>query len=211
MRKLINLIGKNFGELVVLARSGNKGSNTYWLCQCNCGQSLSVASHSLRSGATRSCGCMKSKFISESNTIHGKWSSPEYKIYNSMIQRCNNPKNAFYYRYGGRGIRCCDSWRESFSNFFKDIGPRPSDKHSIDRIDNNGHYDINNCRWSTSKVQHNNTSRNRMLTFQETTDTLANWAQLYKMKWATLDGRLKRGWTVEKSLTTTVRIWSKST
>lgn len=87
---------------------------------------------------------------------HGMFGTPEYKAWSAMIQRCSNPKDSRYYSHGGRGIKVCDEWRASFENFYKDMGDRPSDKHSLDRIDNDGNYEPTNCKWSTQSEQNFN-------------------------------------------------------
>lgn len=121
-----------------------------------------------------------------------------------MRTRCNNPNDGGYRRYGGRGIRVCDRWA-SFQPFLEDMGARPSLQHSIDRIDNDGDYTPENCRWATQSEQQSNTSRNRMLTHNGVTLTMAEWARRLGMNIQTLHMRLTaQGWSTEKALSTPV-------
>ncbi|HEY9737554.1 MAG TPA: hypothetical protein V6D06_14770 [Trichocoleus sp.] len=127
-----------------------------------------------------------------------------------MKSRCHNPNNAAYDRYGGRGIVVCDRWRESFENFYADMGPRPSEQHSIDRINNDGNYEPGNCRWATDKQQSRNTRRNRLLTYNGETLFLDEWAERLSISKHTLQTRLWRGWSVEEAFETPIRGHSDS-
>jgi len=126
-----------------------------------------------------------------------------YSVYNGMIQRCNNPNNNNYHNYGGRGITVCDKWLNSFDLFCKDMGPRPYNK-SIDRQDNNGHYEPNNCRWATTREQSLNTRRNHKLTYNGKTLTINEWAKCTGMHEATIRKRLRLDWTAEEALTVAI-------
>lgn len=134
----------------------------------------------------------------------GKY-SPEYSIWMNLRARCNNPKNNRYHRYGARGIRVCDRWMEDFLNFLEDMGRRPSPDHQIDRIDNNGDYTPDNCRWATRAEQSRNRSTSRFLEFAGQRLTLAEWGALTGIGMKTLHMRLKDGWPVERALTESVR------
>ncbi len=125
----------------------------------------------------------------------------EYNAWRGMLSRCSNRNDAYYRDYGGRGICVCDRWTESFRNFVNDMGPRPSARHSIDRIDNDGDYESVNCRWATKKEQSRNTRRNRLLSYDGKTQCLAAWAEEIGLGFTTIHARLKRGWTVEQALT----------
>jgi hypothetical protein len=122
-----------------------------------------------------------------------------------MRNRCGNPNVPCYARYGGRGIKVCDRWLESFENFYADMGPRPSSKHSIDRIDNDGNYEPNNCRWVTKGIQNRNTSKNVWLTLNGTTRCIADWAPRVGLSPKQIEHRVKLGWPDERILTEPVR------
>ena len=162
MSKLKDLTGCTFGRLTVIRRDLTRGTKkTYWLCQCICGQYKSVVKDNLLSGNTQSCGCYNSEAVRKRNTIHGhnqqEGASPEYVTWCAMKNRCNN-KNVDNYRfYGGRGIKICKRWDESFKQFLEDMGTKPSPEFTIDRIDVNGDYEPGNCRWADKETQFSNT------------------------------------------------------
>jgi len=131
--------------------------------------------------------------------------SPEYEAWAQMIQRCYNPKNHAYSSYGGRGISVCEHWKSSFAGFLKDMGKRPSSKHSLDRIDNSKGYSAENCRWATQKQQTRNTRRNRFLTLGEKTMTVAAWAEAVGISSRLIRERLDRGCSVADALTNPTR------
>lgn len=139
-----------------------------WLCQCDCGQQKTVRTEYLRMGDTKSCGCLIARSPKKRFTTHGQSKFGRGNGYGSWVQmknRCLNPGCKYFHRYGGRGITICKAWLK-FENFIADMGPRPSHKHSLDRIDFNGNYEPSNCRWATSKVQGRNTRRAIHLEFQ---------------------------------------------
>lgn len=157
MSKAINLSGQVFGKLLIISRkSSYKNMEIIWLCQCKCGNQTFVRSSHIRSGKTKSCGCLRIERITKHGhrRYHNGGESPTYKSWKSMIQRCENFNNNRYYLYGGRGIKVCEGWKE-FKSFLADMGERPKGK-TLDRIDPNGDYEPSNCRWATSKQQARN-------------------------------------------------------
>lgn len=158
MGKFIDLSGKRFGRLVVIEKTDRRsGTNAIWKCKCDCGKETFVSSGNLRSENTTSCGCLNKELV----IIHGQYQSSEYYAWQHIKDRCYNLKNKRYKDYGGRGITVCDRWKDSFENFLADMGPKPSNKHSIDRIDNDGNYEPKNCKWSTATEQARNQRNQR--------------------------------------------------
>lgn len=193
---MIDLIGKRFGKLVVLSFAGKTARRqSLWVVKCDCGNDRTVRGSNLRSGHTKSCGCIKGGIIT-----HGMSKSPEYSVWKAMLNRCRNPKARLFHRYGGRGIRVCDRWH-TFANFILDMGMRPSSAYTIERIDNNGDYTPENCKWATRTAQCQNTSRNHLITFHNETLCLSEWSRRMGIKYSTIAFRLKAGWSVERALT----------
>lgn len=190
---------------VVKSAGSNKHGQSLWKVRCDCGTEFIAVGCSLITGNTKSCGC----YSKDVHTTHGcatrKGTINEYAIWASMKNRCLSPTANCYHHYGGRGIKVCKRWLK-FENFLKDMGKRPSAKHSVERIDNNGDYDPSNCMWATRSVQNVNKRTTRRITFNGVTLAASEWAKKLQMKKPTLMGRLNSyGWPIEKALTTPVR------
>jgi len=199
--KLDDLTGQVFGYLTVKSFSGRKRKVSFWQCQCSCGNVCEVRSGNLKNGHTNSCGCFKSAI----NTTHGGSRLCEYRIWNLMRQRCSNKNLKTFKHYGGRGITVCERWRNSFDAFLDDMGRRPSEKHSIDRIDNNGNYEPGNCRWTTQRQQSRNKRTNRKILFNGLLLSVIEWCEITGVSKNCLLTRLNRGWSVEQALTKSVQ------
>lgn len=181
-----DLTGKIFSRLVVLRKSDKRGpaDEILWECQCQCGSVVSVRVGSLSSGHTRSCGCLHKESaakqaiaIGKANTRHGMTHTVEYDTWHGIRLRCQCQTQPAYPNYGGRGVKVCERW-QVFENFLEDMGPRPSSKHSIDRIDTNGDYCPENCRWATWKEQQRNRSNNVKFLYEGQMRTIAELAEI---------------------------------
>ncbi len=169
MANIKNLVGKKFNKLTVIDFAYIKKKHTYWQCICECGNIAIIESYNLKSGNTKSCGCYFKKIVKKANTKHGLSDTKFYNSWLSMKYRCNNINNSDYYNYGGRGINVCDRWMESFNNFKEDmyqsylehVEKFGESDTSIDRIDVDGNYEPNNCKWARWKEQGGNRQINR--------------------------------------------------
>lgn len=195
-----DISGQRFGKLVVMRFSHSQRS-AMWECMCDCGNSTIVKCGNLRSGNTTSCGCVQRAAIGAVRRTHGKSRTREFRIYMAMKHRCENPNSPAYANYGGRGIRVAPEWRHDFAAFLAHLGPRPSKKHSLDRIDVNGNYEPGNVRWATRTEQARNTRANRFLTYNGRTMTLVEWGETTGLGRQVIEARLRYGWSLERALT----------
>ena len=190
-RKLENLNGQKFGSLLVLKYD----SDYKWFCECLCGKIVSVKSGKLKNGETKTCGC-KIGFSSGNSKLI------EYKIWLGIKNRCYNKNYMHFDSYGGRGIKVCDRWLESFENFYEDMGKRPSKNHSIDRIDVNKDYSPENCRWADNKTQARNRRNTIIVNYKGIEKPVIELCEELNLNYHKIISRLKRGWLVEKAFDT---------
>jgi hypothetical protein len=200
MGKLVDLVGQKFGRLAVLSLLPKDGPDRRWLCRCDCGASIITKGKTLRAGESTSCGCRRREEFISRNTKHGGAHTKTFKIWTAMKQRCENQRCRQYADYGGRGIRVCERWA-MYANFVADMGEKP-DGMSLDRINNDGHYEPGNCRWATHAQQARNTRRNIQVEFNGKTQTLTDWAKSLGIHPQSLYSRIyKHGWPLERALT----------
>lgn len=193
MGKPINLTGRKFGKLTVLYKIHNTNNHVFWLCVCDCGNLTEVRTDALRKGDTKSCGCLTCK--------HGKCTTKLYKVWLSMKQRCTNPKNKAYKNYGGRGIAVCSEWLHDFTNFYNwAMNNGYKEGLSIDRVDNNGNYSPNNCRWANRKTQQRNRRDCIYYIINGEKHCLKEWCNILNLKYSTVKARLHYGWDIERAL-----------
>lgn len=207
MPKLIDITNHRFGRLTVLTLDrSRKGS--YWNCSCSCGNNVAIMSTNLRRGVTKSCGCLNAETRSSRRVTHGMTGTPEYNTWHLMKRRCYNKTDKHFSCYGGRGITVCERWlgKKGSTNFFSDMGRKPSPNHSLDRIDNDSGYAPDNCRWATLIEQANNTRRNLSLEINGVKKTAHQWADQYGIAYSTFISRMgNKGWSPERALNTPVR------
>lgn len=196
---LENLSGKVFGRLTVIKKLPKiPNQHIKYICQCECGKIKEVYAHCLKSGASKSCGCLKDESIIKRSTKHGNKTrsnpSPEYIAWVLMIQRCYNKNHPSYPNYGGRGITVCERWLHSFESYLADVGKRPSSKHSADRYPNNetGNYEPSNFRWATKREQAGNVRTNKWLEYKGKKLILMDWSRLLNIGQSTIAYRLNR-------------------
>ena len=198
---------QKFGRLTTLhqASGGPNNSQAVWMCRCDCGGVAAVRAYNLKSEKTKSCGCLQKERTSLRFKSHGMTrqpngrQTPEYKAWTEMKQRCFNPNSQKFSSYGGRGITVDKRWIE-FSNFFADMGFRPSPKHSLDRVNNDGPYSPENCRWATIRQQSRNKRTNYWVMVDGKRQILADVCDAAGLPYPVVRSRLKRGWRLEDAL-----------
>lgn len=213
-----DLEGQKFNRLTAIRPDVNRHGRTYWICRCECGKEKSISTTCLSREKTQSCGCALVDFLKSRATHRAtcvgsaghRNRTPEYSAWSSLKNRCRSPQSKYYDRYGGRGIHICDRWAESFADFLADMGPRPSPEHSIDRIDNDGNYEPDNCRWATRKEQTRNRRSNRLLLAFGQSLTIAEWAERNGVRPPAIRQRLRIGWSNEDAVSIPSRHYSQS-
>ena len=196
---LIDLTGKRFGRWVVLARTMDRGGYRYWYCECGCGSIGIIEGSSLRRGASLSCGCHQKEVASHFNSTHGESKTKLYDVLQGIKSRCNDKTNT---HYGAKGISVCSEWNDflAFKSWAHITGYKVG--LEIDRIDSNGDYEPNNCRWATPKENGRNKGNNVLLTLNGITKCASAWSEETGIKYHTILARKMRGWSDEKTLTT---------
>lgn len=197
------LIGNVFGRLTVIREHIYEGIIRKWVCICDCGNTKITQEGSLKNGRTKSCGCLKREENINRLTKNGrainKKHTGEYNSYHAMIQRCTNPNNDRYKNYGGRGIKVCERWLNSFDNFLEDMGKKPTEKHSIDRFPNvNGNYEPINCRWGTQEQQYRGMTKNRWISLNGEYMIISDFCRKINKPLSYVHYYLKRSKTIEE-------------
>lgn len=192
----MDMVGRKFGRLTV-ERGAYKNGRGLRLCDClcECGERRVVQKWALLNGTTRSCGCLHREITSRGrfHTTHGMHASPLYSMWCSIKARCATPSVKAYPDYGGRGIRVCERWRDSFAAFVSDMGERP-EGYEIDRIDNDGHYEPGNCRWVPRIVNARNKRNTVRATIDGVTRSIYEWEPILGVSAKILRDRIQRGW-----------------
>lgn len=212
MSKLIDETGNRYHSLTVIKVVGIKRypscTKRLWECRCDCGNTIITPMGPLKNGRTKSCGCLMKRNRYIVGRKHGMSDSRLFRIWANMLSRCTNPNTSYYKRYGGRGIKVCDEWNgEDGSTNFINWALKNGYEHrlTLDRINNNGNYEPSNCRWITNKAQQRNKSTNKLLTLNGETHCVCEWSEKIGISTNTLNQRLNRGWSVEKTLTTPIK------
>ena len=213
-KKFNDLTNKKFGRLTAINNVYSKNGNMQWLCKCDCGNIIIVDNQSLKRGITKSCGCLAKEIATITHTKHNMSKTRLNSVWDSMKQRCNNPNNSQYRNYGARGIKVCEKWNDKqngFINFYNWAMANGYDENAkfqqctLDRIDNNGNYEPNNCRWITIKEQSNNRRTNHYITYNNKTHTIAEWSEILNINRYTLYDRInKYNMSIEKAFTKTI-------
>ena len=199
-----DLTNKRVSRLLVIRRypENNKFGQVQWECLCDCGNITIVGTSQLRPNRTTSCGCFQKEAARNASLTHGMSSSAEYRTWNKIRERCYNERDKRYSDYGGRGITMCEEWRNSFEAFYRDMGPRPTPEHTIDRRENDKGYSKENCRWATWNEQQNNKRNNLHYEHKGEVKTLGTWCRELNLNYKLTYKRIyKYGWTFEEAIT----------
>lgn len=201
-----DLAGKRFGRLVVVSFRGVQKGNRMWQCQCDCGSTVVKTTHRLMHGKVKSCGCISAEILHARNHRHGFRHTPIYKIWEAMVRRCHNKNDSKFRRYGGRGIQVCEQWRcsaEAFCRWAIDAGYKQG--LQIDRIDNDGHYTPENCRFVPGKINSRNRCTTRWVDYGDSRKSVTEWSEITGIKVGTILYRLNHNWTCAEALGFEVR------
>jgi hypothetical protein len=190
------MTGIKVGRLTVIQYAGtHPSSGAAWLCRCECGAEVVARGVEMRRGDKVSCGC-----YNKTQRTHGGGKHPLYQTWFKMWARCTDPSVLHSEHYLGRGILVCDRWKDPHA-FYADMGSRPSPSHSLDRIDNDGNYEPNNCRWATKSEQGRNRRTTARVTYNGRTECIAEWGRIAGISEHAIASRLSAGWSVERALT----------
>ena len=201
MQKCQDLTGQKFNKLLVLKQVRKNKGKTYWLCKCDCGKETIVEGYKLKTGHIRSCGCLQREINIKRLTTHNLSKSRLYEIWCAIKNRCLNKNLKTYKNYGGRGITVCQEWLNDFKTFYDwAINNGYSDGLTIDRINNNGNYEPDNCRWASRKTQANNRRTCKTFTYNGVTKNYKHWCSFLKINYSTFYSRISRGWKIENAL-----------
>ncbi len=196
MSETIDMLGKTFGQWTVLFQVDSK-NGAVWRCRCSCGTLRDIHGGALRAKQASICKrCQTNTSLKKARTEN----FAEYRSYVRLKNRCTNKNYKYFYRYGGRGIKVCERWLHSFENFLADMGPKPTPQHTIDRKDNNGDYEPDNCRWATMSEQGVNKQNTIFITYDGKTLPLRDWAEITGLSYSCLISRHARKWSLEKIL-----------
>jgi hypothetical protein len=202
-RPRTDLSGQRFGKLTVISYHSSVIGAVYYLCVCDCGRIHKAIAANLKRGNTKRCAfCSGKGKVPVRNRTHGLRQTPEYVAWLNAKSRCYNPRVTHFDSYGGRGIKVCDRWLDSFENFYRDMGPRPSRKHSLDRIDVHGNYSPRNCRWATPQEQRDNYQNSVVVEFRGQKIHLRLVAEAHGRDYRKVYQRYHKGWSVERAIAT---------
>lgn len=208
MRKVawnfVDLRGCRFGRLVVVGKPKRRNGRLFWPCRCDCGARCAPQSTKLHEGRATSCGCLTRERFARLNLTHGatrdRRPTREYRAWQNLKARCLNPKNAAFRDYGGRGIKVCSRWRDSFPSFLADMGRKPSSAHTLERTNNNGPYSPRNCEWTTRRRQARNRRSTRSVVLAGRRMSLAAACEQLGLKYGTVISRMRRGQTFKQAI-----------
>lgn len=202
MPRRIDLTGKRYGRLTVVEYAGKTNNGkTLWKCNCDCGEIAIIRSDRLKSGETKSCGCERKEKSAERMTIHGNSCKRLYKIWRGIINRTSNPKTKVYERYGARGILICEEWKKSFETFERwALENGYEDTLTIDRINSNGDYCPENCRWTDWKTQENNRRNVKKFLYNGEVKTIPELAEKADIRTETLRERINNGMEIHNAV-----------